>query len=100
LEAYKHLINLAESDPAASDFLGPLLIDNIQKMVEFTIAIGLMETPVAESPMTHAFAHRPTVLITPSHCPTSRKRKCRRLKRAGEYSKKKKYTSRGNKKTG
>jgi hypothetical protein len=58
LEAYKHLINYAESDPTASDFLGSLLDENIQKMVEFTTARGLVETPVAESPITYAFHHR------------------------------------------
>jgi hypothetical protein len=63
-------------------------------MVEFTTARGLVETPVSESPMTHAFAHRPTTVITSSHCPTSRNRKYKRLKRAGKYSKKKKYTPR------
>jgi hypothetical protein len=31
LEAYKHLINFAETDPAASRFLGSLLNQNIQK---------------------------------------------------------------------
>jgi hypothetical protein len=99
LEAYKHLINITESNPAASDFLGSLLNEKFQKMVEFTTARELVETPVAESPMTPAFAHHPTAVITYSHCPTSRKRKCKRLKRAGEYSKKKKYTPRANKKT-
>jgi hypothetical protein len=69
-------------------------------MVEFTTARGLVETPIAESPMTHAFAHRPIAVITSPHCPTSRKRKCKRLKRAGKYSKKKKYTPRANKKLG
>jgi hypothetical protein len=33
LEAYKHLINFAESDPRASSFLGMLLNDHHQKMV-------------------------------------------------------------------
>jgi hypothetical protein len=59
-------------------------------MVEFTTENGLVETPLAESPTTHAFSHRPTAVITSCHCPTSRKRKCKRLKRAGEYFKKKK----------
>jgi hypothetical protein len=95
LEAYKHLINFAESDPKASLFLGPLLNDNLQKMVEFTTSRGLVETPVAEFPTTHTFAHRPTAVITSFRCPTSRKRKCKRLKRAGEYFKKKKYSPRG-----
>jgi hypothetical protein len=36
LEAYKHLINFAESDPKASSFIGSLLNGNLQKMVEFT----------------------------------------------------------------
>jgi hypothetical protein len=35
LEAYKHLINSAKSDPKARCFFGSLLNDNIQKMVEF-----------------------------------------------------------------
>jgi hypothetical protein len=73
LEAYKHLINLAELDPKASCFLGSLLNENLQKMVEFTMASGILESPIAESPTTHAFAHRPTTVITSSHCPTSRK---------------------------
>jgi hypothetical protein len=77
-----------------------LLNENLLKMVEFTTERGLEETHVAESPMTHAFDHRPTAVITSSHCPTSRKRKCKRLKRAGAYSKKKKYTPRANKGTG
>jgi hypothetical protein len=51
---------------------------------------GLVETPLAESSTTHGFSHRPTTGITSFHCPTSRKRKCKRLKRAGEYFKKKK----------
>jgi hypothetical protein len=67
LEAYKDLINPVESDPAASDFLGSFLNENLQKMVEFTTARGIVETPVAESPMTHAFAHRPTAVISSSH---------------------------------
>jgi hypothetical protein len=101
LEAYKHLINFAESDMAESDFLGSLLNENLQKMAEFSAARGIAETPYAESPMTHAFAHRPTAVITTSpHCPTWRKRKCKRLKRVGEYSKKKKYTPRANEGTG
>jgi hypothetical protein len=94
LEAYTHLIKFAESDPRDISFLGMLLNDNLQKMVEFTTENGLVETPIAESPITNAFSHRPTAVITSSHCPTSRKRKCKRLKRAGEYSKKKKYTPR------
>jgi hypothetical protein len=69
-------------------------------MVEFTTARGLVETPIAESPTSHAFGHRPTAVITYSHCPTSRKSKYYRLKRSDEYSKKKKYTPRGKKKTG
>jgi hypothetical protein len=36
LEAYKHLISFVESDPRASSFIGSLLNDNLQKMVEFT----------------------------------------------------------------
>jgi hypothetical protein len=36
LEAYKHLINFTKSDPRASSFLGSLLNDNPQNMVEFT----------------------------------------------------------------
>jgi hypothetical protein len=36
LEAYNHLINFAESDPKVSSFLGSLLNDNLQKMVELT----------------------------------------------------------------
>jgi hypothetical protein len=101
LEAYKHLINFTESDPAVSDFIGSLLNDNLQKMVEFTTARGLVETPVAELPMTHVFSHRPTAVITTYHCPASKKRKYKRLKRADEYSKKKKkYTPRANKKIG
>jgi hypothetical protein len=63
-------------------------------MAEFTTENGLVETPTAKSPITNAFSHRPTTVITPSHCPTSRKRECKTLKRAGEYSKKKKYTPR------
>jgi hypothetical protein len=47
LEAYKHLINFMESDPAASDFLVSLLNDNLKKMVEFTTTRGLVEPPVA-----------------------------------------------------
>jgi hypothetical protein len=43
LEAYKHLVNF---------------------MVEFTMENGLVETPVAESPTTRAFYHRPTAVIT------------------------------------
>jgi hypothetical protein len=66
------------------------LNDNLEKMVAFTRENGLVETPLVESPTTHAFTHRPTAVITSSHCPTSRKRKCKRLKRAGEYLKKKK----------
>jgi hypothetical protein len=50
LEVYKHLINFAESDPKARCFLGSLLNGNLQKMVEFTTANGLVETPIAESP--------------------------------------------------
>jgi hypothetical protein len=50
--------------------------------------------------MPHAFAHHPTAVITSSHCPISKKRKCKRLKRSGEYSKKKKYTPRANEGTG
>jgi hypothetical protein len=50
LEAYKHLINFAESDPRASSFLGSSLNDNLQKMVEFTTENGLVETPLAERP--------------------------------------------------
>jgi hypothetical protein len=92
LEAYKHLINFAKSDPRASRILGLLLNDNLQKMVEFTTENGLVETPLAESPITNVFSHLPTAVITLSHCPTSRKRKCKRLKRADEYSKKKIYT--------
>jgi hypothetical protein len=42
LEAYKHLINFAEIDPSASPFLGSLLNENLQKMVEFTAARGLV----------------------------------------------------------
>jgi hypothetical protein len=30
LEAYTHLINFAESDPAARDFIGSLLNENLQ----------------------------------------------------------------------
>jgi hypothetical protein len=30
LEAYKHLINFTESDPASSDFFGSLLNENLQ----------------------------------------------------------------------
>jgi hypothetical protein len=93
LEAYKHLINFSESDPRASSFFVLLLNDNLQKMVEFTTENGLMETPLAERPIINAFSHRPTTVITSSHCPTSRKRKCKRLKRAGEYCKKKKIYS-------
>jgi hypothetical protein len=100
LEAYTHIINFAESDTVASVFLGSLLNENLQKMVEFTTARGLVETPVSESHMTHAFAHRPTAVITSSHSPPSIKRKYERLKRSGEYSKKKKYTPRANTKTG
>jgi hypothetical protein len=69
-------------------------------MVEFTTARGLVETPIAELPTSRASAHRPTAVITSSHFPTSRKRKCHRIKRADEYSKRKKYTPRGKKKTG
>jgi hypothetical protein len=82
LEAYKHPINFTELYPAASDLLGSLLNENIQNMVEFTTARGLVETPVAESPRTNAFAHHPTAVISSSHCPTSRKRKYKRFKRA------------------
>jgi hypothetical protein len=78
-----------------------LLNENIQKMVEFTISMGLVETPIAESPTLHAFAHRPTAVITTSsHCPTPRKMKYHRLKRADYYSMNKKYTPRGEDKTG
>jgi hypothetical protein len=56
LEAYKHLINFSESDPKASCFLGSLLNDNLQKMVEFTTENVLVETHLAESPTTHAIA--------------------------------------------
>jgi hypothetical protein len=94
LEAYTHLVNFSESDPRSSSFLGMLLNDNLQKIVEFTTENGLVETPIAESPVTHAFSHRLTAVITSSHCPTSRKRKCKRFKTASEYSKKKKYTPR------
>jgi hypothetical protein len=69
-------------------------------MVEFTTARGLVETPIAESPTSHDFDHCPTAVIISSHCPTPRKRKCHRLKIADEYSKKKKYTPRGKRKTG
>jgi hypothetical protein len=82
LEAYRNLINFAKLDPAASDLLGSLLNENIQNMVEFTTARGIVETLVAESPWTHAFAHHPTAVISSSHCPTSRKRKYKRFKRA------------------
>jgi hypothetical protein len=99
LEAYKHPINFAESDPAVSDFLGSLLNENLQKMVEFTAARWLVETPVAESTMIYAFVQSPTAVIASSHGPTSGKRNCKRLKRAGEYSKKEKYTPRANKGT-
>jgi hypothetical protein len=92
LEAYKHLIYFSDSDSRKSIFLGMLLNNNLQNMVEFTTKNVIVETPIAESPITNAFSHRPTAVITSSHCPTSRKRKCKRLKRAGEYSKKKKYT--------
>jgi hypothetical protein len=78
LEAYKHLINLAESDLPASDFLGSLLNENLQKMVGFTTSRGILKTPVAESPMTKAFDHHPTTVITFSHCPTLNKRKYKR----------------------
>jgi hypothetical protein len=94
LEAYKHLINFAESDPKANCFLGSLLNDNLQKMVEFTMENGLVETPLAESSTTHVFSHRPTAVITSSHFHTSRNRKYKRLKRSGDYFKKKKYTPR------
>jgi hypothetical protein len=63
-------------------------------MVEFTTGNGLVETPLEESPITNAFSHYPTAVVTSSHCPTSRKRKIKRLKRASEYSKKKKHTPR------
>jgi hypothetical protein len=91
LGSLKHLINFAESDPAAGRFFGLLLTENLKKMVEFTTARGLVETPIAESPTRHAFDHRPTAVITSYHCPTSRKRKCHRLKIADEYSKKNKH---------
>jgi hypothetical protein len=65
-----------------------------KKMVEFTTARGLVETPLAESPTQRVFGHCPTAFITSSHCQASRNRKCHRLKRADEYSKKKKYTPR------
>jgi hypothetical protein len=94
LEALKHLINFAESDPKASCFLVSLLNDNLQNLVEFTTENGHVENPLAESPTTHAFSHRPTAVITSSQCPTSRKRRCKILKRAREYFKKKKYTPR------
>jgi hypothetical protein len=71
-----------------------LLNDNLQKMVEFTTENVLVETPITESPITNAFSHHSTAVITSSHCPTSIKRKCKRFKRAGEYSNKKKYTPR------
>ena len=100
LEAYKHLINFAESGPDASKLLGELLNKNLADMVEFTTLRGLVETPVAKSPTTHAFAHRPTAVLTSSHCPTSRKRKCKRLRPAGEHFRKKKYTPRTKAKTG
>jgi hypothetical protein len=89
LEAYKHLIIFSKSDPRASRFLRSLLNYNLQKMVEFTTEKGLVETPLAEIPTTNAFSHHPTAVITSSHCLTSRKRKCKILKRAGEYCKKK-----------
>jgi hypothetical protein len=76
------------------------LNENLQKMVEFTTARGLVETPIAESPTSHDFAHCLTTVITSSHCPMSRKRRCQRLKRADEYSKKNKYTPRGEEKLG
>jgi hypothetical protein len=47
LEAYKHLINFDESDPAASRLLGSLLNGNLQTMVEFTTARGRVETPIS-----------------------------------------------------
>jgi hypothetical protein len=94
LKAYKHLIIFSESDPRASSFLGSLLNDNLQNMVEFTTENGLVETPLAERPITNVFSHRPTAVIASSHYPTSRMRKCKRLKRAGEYCKKKKCTPR------
>jgi hypothetical protein len=100
LETYKHLINFAESDPKASCFLGSLFNDNLQKMADFTMANGLAETPIVQLPTTHAFSHCPTAVITSSHCPNSRKRKCKRSRRAGEYFKKKKNTPRGKDKTG
>jgi hypothetical protein len=98
LEAYKHLINLTVTHPSASRFLGSLLNENLKKMVEFTTARGLVETPIAESPNSRAFGHCPTAVITSYHFPTSRKRKFHRLKRADEYSKNKTYTPRGQKK--
>jgi hypothetical protein len=64
------------------------------KSVEFTLANGLVENPVVESPTTHACYHRTTAVITSSLCPTPRKRKCKILKRAREYFKKKKYIPR------
>jgi hypothetical protein len=100
LEVYKHLINFAESVQAASDFLVSLLNENLQKMVDFTTSIGLVEIPVAEPPLTHVFAHRPNAVIPPPPCPTSRKRKCKISRRAGEYSKKKKCTTRANESIG
>jgi hypothetical protein len=54
LEAYKHLINFAESDPKASCFLGSLLNDNLQNIIEFITENGLVETPLAESPKIRA----------------------------------------------
>jgi hypothetical protein len=99
LEAYTHLIKFLETDPATSHFLGSLLNEKLQKMVEFTTARGLVETRIAESSTSHAFIHRPTEVITSSHCPTSRKRKCHRLKIADDYSKKKKHTPMGKEKT-
>jgi hypothetical protein len=55
-----------------------------------------VETSVAELPKTNAFDHSPTALITSSHCSTSRRRKCKRFKRADEYSKKNKCNLRAN----
>jgi hypothetical protein len=75
---WKHtnpLINFAESDPRASSFVGSLLNDNLQKMVEFTTENGLVETHLVETPKTNAFLHHPTAVMTSSHCPTSRKGK-------------------------
>ena len=92
LESYKQLTNYARCDPKASDFLGSLLQDNLQKMVEFTRNQDVVAFPLSQSTSSRGVCHGPTSAITKSlvssHNPTSVQRKCKRNKRYDETRKK------------